>query len=147
LDIRDLRHDSNVRIELEAEARVELECRFRGGKGYGKGQGKGKGKDFSKRIWLDLDGVENISRHKIKGGRLELEIDTDYAKDELDRYWSDYGCSGKNWERKVEQVQFHSARLTVKQGKRTVVDWVCDFDPPTRNGDVSRKDVECHRVD
>ena len=139
--IRGLKRDRDVRVELEASAKVEIECR---GKGKGKGWGKGWGKGKTKQVWLDLSDVQHIKKHKIEDNRLYIEIETEDAEDELEHDWDDYGCDRRD--RNIKQVRFYDARLRVKQGKHEVVEWLCTFDPPTRDGDVARKDVECHTL-
>lgn len=141
LEVRGLKDKGRVRAELEATAEVEIECRHRG-----KGHGKGKKKDFDKEIDIELEGVEFFNKNKIRHGRLDIDVETEEAEDALDdKYGHDGGCPG-GYDRRIKRVAFLDAKLEIEQGKREVVTWLCTFDDETRDGDVPRRDVDCHRL-
>jgi hypothetical protein len=142
-EIRDLHRGRDVKVELTGRAKVEIECRRKGGRGHGRGYGRDR--DFKRDVWIDLEGLEHFSRREIRGNSLYIDIETDRARHELDRYWGGYGCSGRDWDRRIGEVWFESATLKVTQGGRTVVHWECEFDRLSRNGDIPRRDVKCYR--
>jgi hypothetical protein len=141
VEVRGLKNKGRVRAELEATAEVEIECRHKG-----KGHGKGKKKDFEKEIDIELEGTEFFNKNQIHGNRLDIEVETEEAEDALDdKYGDDGGCPG-GYDRRIKKVQFLDAKLEVEQGKREVVTFLCTFDDPTRDGDVPRRDVDCHTL-
>lgn len=139
VEVRGLKNKGRVRADLEATAEVEIECRHRG-------KGNSKKKNFEKEIDIELEGREFFSDKKIRNGRLDFDIETESARRALDdKYGHDGGCPG-GYDRRIKRVAFLDAKLEVEQGNRDVVTWLCTFDKKTRDGDVPRRDVDCHRL-
>jgi hypothetical protein len=137
--IRNLDHRREVKVELIGRAKAEIEC---GQRGRGHGWGAGGGRTIGKSVYLDLYGIERYSRHELRGNTLYVDIETDRLYDEIDKYWGGYGC-GRDWDRRIKNVGFESATLTVYQSGRTLVQWECDFDYLIRSGNVPRRAVDC----
>jgi hypothetical protein len=135
VQVRGLRRNRNIRAKLDATALVEIECsrsnRYWGG-----------GDRLRRRLWLEVDGVEFFSRHRIRNGRLDIDVETDDIRSELRGYYGSDLCPGRARAR-VHSVQFSDARLQITQEGRSVETWLCSFDRNTRNGPVPRRNVEC----
>lgn len=140
VEVRGLKKNQRVRADIEATAEVDIECRRRGG--Y---KGKGK-KSFSKELDIELEGVEFVPRNKVYGNRIEIEVETEKAKNALDgKYGYDGGCP-RGYDRRIKKVGFVDVRVDIGEGKRKVVTWLCTFDRETRDGKISPRDVDCHKL-
>jgi hypothetical protein len=156
--VRGLKHNKNVKVELNAIAKVKLRCEDK----------KNHKKNYTKTVEIELEGEEFFSKKQIDDGKLRVEVETEDAEDALrdydddkgdddkdndwgdkhdddDKDYEDYGC-GKKYDTKIKQVRFLDAKLEVRQGNREVVTWLCTFEPPTRDGEIDRDDVECHKL-
>ncbi|MFO7567501.1 MAG: hypothetical protein R6X02_32960 [Enhygromyxa sp.] len=139
LRLRDLHRGSDVQVELEGRAKVQIECRRRGGRGHG------RGRDVKREVWVDVDNLKTYSRRDIRRGVLDVHLATDSVRRELNKYWGGYGCSGRDWDRRIGDVLFESASIQVKQRNRTVAHWECDFSRLAGEGDIPRRNVRCYR--
>ncbi|HLT37545.1 MAG TPA: hypothetical protein VK034_14730 [Enhygromyxa sp.] len=131
-EVRNLDRRRDVFVALTATAELDLVCINPGGREV-PGQ---KPRD----IEVDVEGFARFSDRQIdRNGRLEFDVETDEVGRRIP---GAPDCPNRNWTERVRRVRFLDARLTVRQGRdRTTV--LCTFDPPTRDGEVRDRNVDC----
>lgn len=133
---RNLRRDrGDVTISVLATAEVDVVCINPGGNEV-PGQ---KPDNFE----VDLEGFERFRQRDVDhNGRLWFDLETDAVGSRIP---GAPDCPNPNWTERVRRVRFFDARITLRQGhQRTTV--LCTFDPPTRDGRVRNRDVDCFEL-
>ena len=131
-EARNLDRRRDVFVSLSATAELDLVCINPAGREVRR--------EKPRDIEVEVEGFERFSDRRIaRNGRLEFDVETDSVGSRIP---GAPDCPNSRWTERVREVRFLDARLTVRQGRdRTTV--LCTFDPPTRDGEVRDRDVDC----
>lgn len=131
--VRNLDPKRNARVFLFAHAELDVVCINPGGKEVD----DKKPKD----IEVELTGFERYRAKDIENnGRLDIEIETDEVGSKIP---GAPDCPNDKWTERIKRVRFLDAELSIRQGGGSRVTVLCTFDPPTKDGRVRDKDVDC----
>jgi hypothetical protein len=122
-------------VWFTALAKIELACVNSGGKVV-KAE---KPRDLE----LELSGFAFYPMQLLRGGRLELELDTDSVGRSIS---GAPDCPNASWKEPVLRVRFLDARLELHQAGEVELDLLCMFHPPSEDGEVPNHRVKCFTI-